>query len=92
MHLAHIANKTKVDHDNILGMIISILKVNVMIKKGCSSHWTLHKHTTSDPKLKKSKYRGMIICDNWLASLYWAKHIVKKGEACGIIMGELNRS
>jgi hypothetical protein len=27
-----------------------------------------------------------------LASLCWAKHIVKKGEACGIIMGELNQS
>jgi hypothetical protein len=45
------------------------------------------RHATSDPKLKKSKYRGMIIRDNWLAFLCWAKHIVKKGEACGIIMG-----
>jgi hypothetical protein len=43
MHLAHIANKTRVDHDNILGIIISMLRVNVKIKKGCSSHWTLHK-------------------------------------------------
>jgi hypothetical protein len=34
MHLAHIASKTMVDHDNILGMIISMLRVNVMIKKG----------------------------------------------------------
>jgi hypothetical protein len=33
----------------------------------------------------------MIICDNWLAFLCWAKHIVKKGDACGIIMGELNQ-
>jgi hypothetical protein len=22
--------------------------------------------TTSDPKLKKSNYRGMVICDNWV--------------------------
>jgi hypothetical protein len=50
------------------------------------------RHTTSDPKLKKSKYRGMIICDNWLAFLCWANHIVKKGEACGIIVRELNQS
>jgi hypothetical protein len=50
------------------------------------------RHATSDPKLKKSKYRGMIIRDNWLAFLCWAKHIVKKGEACGIIMGKLNQS
>jgi hypothetical protein len=50
------------------------------------------RHTTGDPKLKKSKYRGMIICDNWLAFLCWAEHIVKKGEACGIIMWELNQS
>jgi hypothetical protein len=42
MNLAHIANKTRVDHDNILGIIISLLRVNVMTKKGCSSHWTLH--------------------------------------------------
>jgi hypothetical protein len=34
----------------------------------------------------------MIICDDWLAFLCWAKHIMKKGEACGIIMGELNQS
>jgi hypothetical protein len=43
MHLAHIACKTRVDQDNVLGMIISMLRVNVMIKKGCSFHWTLHK-------------------------------------------------
>jgi hypothetical protein len=41
--LAHIVNKTRVDHDNMLGLIISMLRANVMIKKGCSSHWTLHK-------------------------------------------------
>jgi hypothetical protein len=34
----------------------------------------------------------MIICDDWLAFLCWAKHNMKKGEACGIIMGELNQS
>jgi hypothetical protein len=33
-----------------------------------------------------------MIYDNWLAFLSWAKHIVKKGEACDIIMGELNLS
>jgi hypothetical protein len=43
VYLAHIASKTRVDHDNILGIIISLLRVNVMIKKGCYSHWTLHK-------------------------------------------------
>jgi hypothetical protein len=43
MHLAHIAIKTKVDHDNVHVMIISMLRANVMIKKGCSSHWSLHK-------------------------------------------------
>jgi hypothetical protein len=26
MHLAHIANKTRVDHDNILGIITSMIK------------------------------------------------------------------
>jgi hypothetical protein len=50
------------------------------------------KYTTSDPKLKKSKYKGMMIYDNWLAFLCWAKHFLKKGEACGIVMGELNQS
>jgi hypothetical protein len=34
----------------------------------------------------------MIIYSTWLASLCWAKHIVKKGEACGIKMGELSQS
>jgi hypothetical protein len=34
----------------------------------------------------------MIIYGTWFASLCWAKHIVKKWEACGIIMGELNQS
>jgi hypothetical protein len=34
----------------------------------------------------------MIIYGTWLASLCWAKHIVKKGEACGIKMGELSQS
>jgi hypothetical protein len=34
----------------------------------------------------------MIICDDWLTFLCWAKHILKKGEACGIVMGELNQS
>jgi hypothetical protein len=92
MHLAHIANKTRVDHDNILGIIISMLRVNVMIKKGFLPIGLYIKHTTSDPKLKKSKYRGTIRCDNWLAFLYWAKHIMKKGEACDIIRGELNQS
>jgi hypothetical protein len=38
MLLAHIAIKTRMDHDNVYVMIISILTVNVMIKKGCSSH------------------------------------------------------
>jgi hypothetical protein len=38
MHLAHIACKTRVDHGNILGTVISMLRVNIMIKKGCSSH------------------------------------------------------
>jgi hypothetical protein len=31
-----------------------------------------------------------MIYDDWLAFLCWAKLILKKGEACGIIMGELN--
>jgi hypothetical protein len=56
MHLAHIANKTRVDHDNILGK--DVLPIGLYIK-----------HTTSDPKLKKSKYRGIIISDDWLAFL-----------------------
>jgi hypothetical protein len=43
MHLAHTANKTRLDLDNILGIIVSMLRVNAMIKKGCSSYWTLHK-------------------------------------------------
>jgi hypothetical protein len=43
MHLAHIANKTRVDHGNIHGMFANILKMNVMIWIECSSHWTLHK-------------------------------------------------
>jgi hypothetical protein len=34
----------------------------------------------------------MMIYDNWLAFLCWAKHIKKKGEACDIIMGDLNQS
>jgi hypothetical protein len=38
MLLAHIAIKTGMDHDNVYLMIISILRVNAMIKKGCSSH------------------------------------------------------
>jgi hypothetical protein len=38
MLLAHIAIKTRMDHDNVYVMIIRILRVNVMIKKGCSSH------------------------------------------------------
>jgi hypothetical protein len=43
MHLAHIASKTRMDHDNVYVMIISMLRVNVLLKNGCSSHWTLHK-------------------------------------------------
>jgi hypothetical protein len=43
MHLAHIANKTRVDHGNVHGMITSMLRMNVMLRIGCSSHWTLHK-------------------------------------------------
>jgi hypothetical protein len=43
MHLAHIAKKTRVDHGNIYGMYASILKMIVMIRIGCSSHWTLYK-------------------------------------------------
>jgi hypothetical protein len=42
VHLAYIAKKTRVDHGNIHGMYASILKMNVMIWIGCSSHWTLH--------------------------------------------------
>jgi hypothetical protein len=48
--------------------------------------------TTSDPKLKKSNYRGMIMYGTLLASLCWAKHIVTKGEACSLIIGELSQS
>jgi hypothetical protein len=43
MHLAHIASKIRMDHDNLLELIINMLRVNVMIKEGCSSRWTLHK-------------------------------------------------
>jgi hypothetical protein len=32
MHLAHIGNKTRVDHGNIHGMFASMLKINVMIR------------------------------------------------------------
>jgi hypothetical protein len=38
MLLAHIEIKTRMDHDNVYVMIISILRANVMIKKGCPSH------------------------------------------------------
>jgi hypothetical protein len=38
MLLAHIAIKTRMDHDNVYVMFISILRVNVMIKKRCSPH------------------------------------------------------
>jgi hypothetical protein len=58
-----------VDHDNILGIIISMLGVNVMVKKDVLPIGLYIKYTTSDPKLKKSKYRDMIIYGTWLASL-----------------------
>jgi hypothetical protein len=32
MHLAHIANKTRVNHGNIHGIFTSMLKMNVMIR------------------------------------------------------------
>jgi hypothetical protein len=38
MHLDHIANKTRVNHGNKHEMFASILKINVMIWIGCSSH------------------------------------------------------
>jgi hypothetical protein len=42
MHLAHVASKTRVDHDNVHRMITSMSRMNVMIKVGYSSHWTFH--------------------------------------------------
>jgi hypothetical protein len=43
------------------------------------------RHTTSDPKLKRRKYRDMIIYGTWFAFyMIKAKHIVNKGEACDI--------
>jgi hypothetical protein len=46
------------------------------------------RHTTSDPKLNKRKYRDMIIYGTWLAFyMIKAKHIVNKGEACDIKNG-----
>jgi hypothetical protein len=43
MHLAHIAKKTRVDHDIIHGMCASILKMNVMSWLMYSSPLSLHK-------------------------------------------------
>jgi hypothetical protein len=49
------------------------------------------RYTTSDPKLKKSNYRGMIIYGTLLAFyMFKANHIVNKGKACDIKMGELS--
>jgi hypothetical protein len=93
MHLAHIANKTRVDHDNILGIITGMIKSECHDKRKDVLPIGLYiKHTTSDTKLKQSKYRGIIICDDWLAFLCWAKQIMKKRETYGIMMEELNQS
>jgi hypothetical protein len=75
MHLAHIANKTRMDHGNV--MIISILRVNVMIKDVLPIDLYI-KPRTSNPNIKKSKYGDMVVCDDWLAFLCWAKHNLKK--------------
>jgi hypothetical protein len=51
------------------------------------------KPTTSNPKLKKSNYRGMVICDNWVDfSMLKQSIFERKGEACDIPMEDLNQS